>query len=212
MSIKLQKIPDNVRGLFVAFEGIDGSGKTSMVHYVRDKLSEKNISVVVCGGGYYNVTKEVLNYVRSQPSASPYTLGLAYAMDYFLQMETLILPAVQAGSVVLSDRYIFSSLAYNAAYGLDDEWNSIVYRNSLEPHITFLLDISPSLALQRREDLDPIATHFGKDFIQFQSKVRNNFLKLSKHFSFTVIEPGPIEQTALMILSHILRALREKEL
>ena len=201
MDIELKSIPNNLPGIFVAIEGIDGAGKTSLVQEVAALLDCEKSNIVICGGGYFETTKEVLRHVREKETASSYTMGLVYALDYFMQMEFLIMPALYEGKVVLSDRYIFSSFAYNLAYGLDIDWNKTIYRNSLKPDLVFFLDTPPSLALERRRDSDPIAWGFDKKFEDFQLDVRKFFLDFSKYF--LILQPAPLHFLAQRVLSEI---------
>lgn len=145
-----------VKGLFIAFEGIDGSGKSLMLAKAADYLRERGRDVVCTRepGG----TPLGLSLRRILLDSPPGAVGeraeaLLYAADRALHVEQVIRPALAAGQVVLSDRYVDSSLAYQGGgRGLTRqairELNCFAM-GDLWPDLTLLLDLPAELALSR---------------------------------------------------------------
>lgn len=179
---------ESQNGCFIAIEGIDGAGKTTLAHILSATLKQMGYSILNCGRSYFDSTHTLLDMARQSKHAVPYTIAMAYALDYFMQMDMVIKPALANGEIVLSDRYIFSSIAYNTAFGLEKSWSLTVYRASLLPHKTFFLEIDPNLAVTRQEDDDPLARGFSQDKLEFQHVVRNNYLSLNEQFNFEILD------------------------
>ena len=143
-------------GKLVAFCGLDGSGKTTQLDLVAQDLREHfPVSVV----------RPVTRAYRDDPTVTAYLDGLLppeemrdaaiemimfAATDGFRQMRTVILPQLQAGAVVLCDRYVYSVYARAIARGLDDlYWLGQLYRYLPEPDLTLYFDVRPEEALRR---------------------------------------------------------------
>ena len=158
-------------GVLIAFCGLDGSGKSTQVKLLAESL--RAVAAV-------SVVRPVTDSFRHDPGITDYMdgrvppeqiddmvveLALLSAADCFRQMRTVILPRLQAGEIVLSDRYVYSSYARGRARGLDDqEWLCQLNRYLPEPDLTIYLDVRPEVALRRIrargdaprwEELDP---------------------------------------------------------
>ncbi|MBI5354480.1 MAG: dTMP kinase [Chloroflexi bacterium] len=185
------------KGFFVAIEGLDGAGKTTLANSLRETLEASGCSILQCSRSFFPTTQQILNELRLRKQPSPLSIALAYALDYFMQMELIITPALCEGKVVISDRYIFSSLAYNTAFGLNLDWSRRVYTNSILPNVVIFLDVPPEIALSRQFDNDPLARGFNQDGLKFQSTVQSIYYELSKEYNFKSIDGT---QTASTIL------------
>lgn len=158
-------------GALVAFCGLDGSGKTTQVSLLAENL--RAVTPV-------SVFRPVTDSLRSDRTITDYLdgrlppdqlydmvaeLALFAAADCFRQMRVAILPRLQAGDVVLCDRYVYSAYARALARGMDDhEWLCQLNRYLPEPDLTIYLDVRPEVALRRIrardhaprwEELDP---------------------------------------------------------
>jgi dTMP kinase len=146
-----------MRGLFVTFEGIDRSGKTTQAGLLADALGEEALGVREPGG---TAVGERLRELLKDPasSLSPEAEALLFAAARSQLVADVILPALQAGKIVISDRFLDSSLAYQGgARGLGtEEVAQVNYfgTRGLKPDITFFLDLSPGEAVARAGDSD----------------------------------------------------------
>lgn len=150
-------------GLLIAIEGIDGAGKTTQAHFVQERLQAKKLCVIR--------TKEPTTGDWGQllrDSALTGRLSLEEEVDAFIKdrkehVESVIIPALHQGHVVIVDRYYFSTMAYQGARGLDPD--ELMRRNELfapEPDLLVVLDIDPKLGLERVRTRDDRADHFEK--------------------------------------------------
>jgi dTMP kinase len=146
-----------MRGLFVTFEGIDRSGKTTQAGLLVDALGDEALGVREPGGtGAGERVREILK--DQSVSLSPETEALLFAAARSELVADVILPALEEGKVVVSDRYLDSSLAYQGgARGLgiaDVEQVNHFATRGLKPDLTFLLELSPEEAAARAGESD----------------------------------------------------------
>ena len=174
------------RGLFIVFEGGDGAGKSTQIRLLENQLTQAGVPVLVTsepGGTKLGATiRELL--LNPNHDMHPVTEALLFAADRAEHAATVIRPALTAGKVVISSRYMDSSIAYQSAgRGLHVdhiETLSMWATNDLVPDMTFVLDVSPTVGLARAA-----RTEFGQlDRIEqetntFAMKVRAEFLRLA---------------------------------
>lgn len=168
---------------FITFEGADGAGKTTQIEFVKEFLSENNMEYVVTrepGAGELGekIRDILLNY---DGDISPLSELLLYMADRAQHVEKFIIPNLKSGKIVLCDRYIDSSVAYQGfARGLDIEriklLNSIATGNLL-PDITFLFDIETQTAMER---VGNNKDRMEKEGIEFHKKLCDGYKILAK--------------------------------
>jgi dTMP kinase len=146
-----------MRGLFVTFEGIDRSGKTTQAGLLVDALGDEALGVREPGGT--EAGEKVREILKDQSvSLSPEAEALLFAAARSELVADVILPALESGKVVVSDRYLDSSLAYQGgARGLgiaDVEQVNHFATRGLKPDLTFLLELSPDEAAERAGETD----------------------------------------------------------
>ena len=146
-----------MRGLFVTFEGIDRSGKTTQAGLLVDALGDEALGVREPGGT--EAGEKVRAILKDQSvSLSPEAEALLFAAARSELVADVILPALEEGKVVVSDRYLDSSLAYQGgARGLgiaDVEQVNHFATRGLRPDLTFLLDLPPEDAAARSGESD----------------------------------------------------------
>jgi dTMP kinase len=148
-----------MRGLFVTFEGIDRSGKTTQARLLVDALGSDAVGVREPGGTPAGERVRAL-LLDTSVSLSPEAEALLFAAARAEIVDKVIRPALSAGKVVVSDRYLDSSLAYQGgARGLGVEEVERINRfatGALVPDLTFLLEIDPSAAASRAGQADRI--------------------------------------------------------
>jgi dTMP kinase len=169
-------------GVFVCFEGGEGSGKSTQSLLLRDRLVAEGYAVrLTFEPGDTTVGKEVRRIVLSPETGDldDRTEALLYAADKAEHVETVVLPALARGEVVITDRYVDSALAYQGAgRSLDPAELEHVARwatGDLRPHLTVVLDLEPEAGLGRFSERDRIEG----ESLQFHQRVRQAFLDLA---------------------------------
>ena len=169
-------------GVFVCFEGGEGSGKTTQARLLADWLRDEGYAVLLTfEPGDTGVGKELRRIVLSPETGalSDRTEALLYAADKAEHVDTVVQPALDRGAVVVTDRYVDSTLAYQGAgRSLDVAELESVARwatHDLRPHLTVVLDLDPAHGMSRFEGRDRIEGE-SEDFFR---RVRAAFLGLA---------------------------------
>ena len=170
-------------GLFVCFEGGEGAGKSTQARLLRDTLEgEGHVVLQTFEPGDTLVGKDIRRIVLDPATGhlADRTEALLYAADKAEHVEKVVLPALGRGEVVITDRYVDTSLAYQGTgRGLDAADLEEVLRwatGDLRPHLTVLLDVDPGDGLGRFEGRDRIEA----ESIEFHRRARAGFLTLAE--------------------------------
>ena len=170
------------RGMFITFEGGDGSGKSTQIQSVRDWFESRGREVIVTREpGGTELGTEIRRLVQNGPEdVDARTEALLYAADRAYHVATVIRPALERGAVVLGDRYIDSSLAYQGAarsLGVDEIASLSAWApQGLYPSLTFLLDLPPEVGARRRTDAPD---RMERESMDFHERVRHEYLRLA---------------------------------
>lgn len=138
-------------GKFVCIEGVDGSGKTTQAkRLVRNLRSKGYDAVYTTEPSAGKIGTLIRSFVLSCKSRVPIALeALLFAADRVDHVQTDVEPLLKQGKIVVCDRYVCSSLAYQGAAGLDLDWMDCVNRFALKPDLTLFLDVLPEVGLKR---------------------------------------------------------------
>lgn len=196
-------------GLFVCFEGGEGAGKSTQSRLLRDWLLERGETVLLTfEPGDTAVGKELRRIVLDPATGdlSDRTEALLYAADKAEHVDHVVLPALGRGEVVVTDRYVDSTLAYQGAgRTLDVAEVEAVARwatGDLRPHLTVLLDLEPQAGLGRFTERDRIE---GQS-LEFHQRVRQGFLDLAAgdpgHY-LVLDARAPVDEIAVAIRERV---------
>jgi dTMP kinase len=139
------------RGAFICIEGIDASGKTTQAKILVKKLCRKGIDAVyTTEPSRGKVGKFIRSHVLDRQKRIPTVLeALLFAADRVDHLENEVKPALKKGKIVVCDRYVYSSLAYQGAAGLSLNWIQCINQFALVPDLAIFLDVSPEMVLKR---------------------------------------------------------------
>jgi dTMP kinase len=170
-------------GLFLCFEGGEGAGKSTQAALLHDWLVARGHDVLLTfEPGDTHVGRDIRRIVLDPATGhlADRTEALLYAADKAEHVEKVVLPALEAGTVVITDRYVDSSLAYQGTgRAIDATELEHVLRwatGDLRPHLTVLLDVEPSAGLGRFEERDRIEA----ESLDFHQRAREGFLSLAR--------------------------------
>jgi len=172
-------------GKFITFEGIDGSGKSTLISAIRERLLEKGIKeekILITkepgGTDFAELLRDVLaKKVDREPLAELFAL-LSARYDH---TKRKIIPALREGKIVICDRYSDSTFAYQV-FGKGLEYYIVTHLNKiaslkLKPDLTILIDLDPKIALERLKDK---RDHYEGLGLEFFERVRYGYLALAK--------------------------------
>jgi len=139
------------RGVFICIEGLDASGKTTHARRLVRNLQRRGFDAVYTtepslGEIGRFIRKHILQRKRRVPSVME---ALLFAVDRVDHMEKEIKPALEEGKIVVSDRYVYSSLAYQGAAGLDLKWIEEINKLALPPDLAIYVDVPPEVVVKR---------------------------------------------------------------
>lgn len=170
-------------GLFVAFEGGEGAGKSTQVRQLAEALRSRGREVVTTfEPGDTPVGRELRQILLGHQTGrlDARTEALLYAADRAEHVASVVRPALERGAVCITDRYLDSSVAYQGAGRVldpaDVERISHWATGDLLPHLTIVLDIDPALGLTR---FDAPADRLESEPLAFHQRVREHFLALA---------------------------------
>jgi dTMP kinase len=195
-------------GAFIAFEGGEGAGKSTQARRLADWLRTEGYDVLLTHEPGDTEVGQKLRQIVLDPSTgsiSDRAEALLYAADKAEHVERVVVPALARGAVVITDRYVDSTLAYQGAgRALRDREVEKVARwatGDLRPHLTVLLDLPPQSGLRRFEERDRIEA----ESLEFHERVREGFLRLASSQSerYMVVD-------ARLPVEHIAAAVRER--
>lgn len=145
----------------MAIEGIDGSGKTTVAIKLVKKLKELGYKVEYTYEPFSSPFSEALKkYIEEAGEAEAEIETLAMALDRLFHVKKVIEPLLKNGYIVITDRYIHSSIAYQGAKGIDIEWIKTVNRYAIEPDLVIYLRVPLEIALERIKKKEPRWKYF----------------------------------------------------
>ena len=179
--------------MFISFEGIEGSGKTTSIHHAVRFLQDKGHDCVITrepGGTRIGEKIRAILLDPSNKGMDPLTELLLYTADRSQHINEVISPLLSAGKTVVCDRYYDATVVYQGyARGLDTALILRLHRwlfENLKPDITLLLDLPPEVGLSRAwkqidtGDRDRVETRFEEETLSFHKKVRSGYLEMAR--------------------------------
>ena len=171
------------KGAFICIEGLDGCGKTTQAKLLVKKLGKSHNAVYTAEPS----RGKIGTYIREcclygEKRLSTVVEALLFAADRIEHVETEVLPALNQGRLVISDRCVYSSLAYQGAAGLGLDWIEKVNAYALTPDLAVFIDVDPKTVMSRLKPQRSVMEN-----LETQQKVREIYLKFVEKGSLTRI-------------------------
>ena len=193
---------DDLVGKLIVVEGTDGVGRSTQIRLLKEWLEQQGHAVLDTGLTRSGLVGKGIKRAKEGHTLGRITLTLFYATDFADRLENEIVPALRAGFVVLTDRYIYSLMARSIVRGLDPVWVRNIHRFALKPDATFYLRIGvdeliPRAVFARGFDywesgMDLYSTEDMYDsFRKYQIALLQQFEQLANEFDFDVIDARP---------------------
>jgi dTMP kinase len=193
---------EELTGKLIVIEGTDGVGRSTQIKLLRPWLEQQGHAVLDTGIRRSQLAAKGIQQAKEGHTLGRVTLSLFYATDFADRLENEIVPALRAGFVVLTDRYIYSLMARAIVRGLDPDWIHKVYSFALKPDATFYLrigvdDLIPRVVFssgfdywESGMDLYPSEDMY-ESFRKYQAALLTQFDKMAQEYDFTVIDASP---------------------
>jgi dTMP kinase len=189
-----------LKGRLIVIEGPDGIGRSTQVAMLKPWLESNGHAVLDTGMTRSALAGKGIKQAKAGITLGPVSLTLFYATDFADRLENQMLPALRAGFIVLTDRYIYSLIARAIVRGLDGNWVKSFYGLALKPDAVFYLragvnDIIPRV-LRSPAGFDywesGMDLHLGGDlfdsFIEYQTRMLGVFDSLAEEYGFELID------------------------
>lgn len=189
------------RGIFIALDGVDGAGSSTQTRMLVDLLVGKGFDAVATKEPNPEGTIEpVIRHFLSEPNGIPELDALLFAADRIDHVERFIKPWLRSKRIVVTDRYLESSIAYQASQGLNERWVASINRRAVKPDLTIIMDIDPALSLKRKG-----TSQERFERVEFLQKVRKQLLERAKRNNYEVVDASmPLEGVHKSIVKAIL--------
>jgi len=210
-------------GKLIVLEGSDGVGRSTQTQLLRRWLEDEGFAVSDTGLRRSEMTQKGLEKARMGHTLSRITMSLFYATDFADRLENQIIPALQAGFIVLSDRYMYSIMARDIVRGADPEWSHQVYGFALKPDMVLYLRADVTDLVSRLihgrglnyweagMDIHP-SNNLYDSFIEYQSELILMFDQFAKEYGFVTVDAGrPVMEVFADLQTHIRNLLEDQQ-
>jgi len=192
---KLNKIKHNYNGALVVIEGTDASGKSTQIDLLKKYIEAQGYGVVISEWKSSELIASVIDDAKERNLFNANTFSLMYAADFAYRLENQVIPSLEAGFVVLMDRYTYTAYARDVVRGVKPAWVRKLYNYAPAPDMTFYIDIPVDLILKRiiaSKNFDyyeagrdiGLSTDFYDSFKIYQTKIMEEYSKMAKEYDF----------------------------
>jgi dTMP kinase len=204
--------PHPYPGRLIAVEGIDGSGKSTQLMLLERWLRARGYPVIFTEWNSSRLVRRSMSRGKKKNLLTPTTFSLLHAVDFADRLTYQILPPLQAGMIVLADRYAFTAFARDVARGVHPEWVRAVYSFALRPDLTLYFRVPIEISLERllagraklkyhEAGMDVgLSADPAESFRLFQSRVLEIYDEVTREFGLRTIDAtGEIPEQQRMV-------------
>src|SRR5271168_1981626 len=212
----------DLAGKLIVIEGTDGAGRSTQIDLLKPWLEELGHAVVDTGMTRSPLAGDGIRRAKETNNLGRVTQSLFYATDFVDRLENEIVPALRAGFIVLTDRYIYSLMARAIVRGMDPHWIRSIFRVALKPDAVFYLRLGidqlvPRVVFTRGFDywesgMDLYPSYDMYDsFCNYQAALLAEFDRLSSEFNFETIDASPDAKVVFSMLKTKILHLLEND-
>jgi dTMP kinase len=185
-----------MKGVFICIEGLDGSGKSTQAKLLTKKLCKAGYNAIYTAEPSQGKIGKFIRKRLFEQERMPTTVeALLFAADRIEHVQDTVVPALKEGKIVISDRYVYSSLAYQGSAGLTLEWIETINSNAQTPDLSIFIDVAPDVVLERLTRKKSVMEN-----LTTQQKVREIYQKYIQKGELKVIDGAKSKNEVLTAL------------
>lgn len=189
---------EGLAGRLIVIEGSDAVGRSTQIQLLRNWLEIEGLGTVETGWTRSELMKDTIDLAKEGHMMNVLTLNLLYATDFADRLEHEIIPALRAGFIVLSDRYIYTAFARAIVRGADPQWVRDIFGFALQPDIVIYLKADTRTLFKRAllskgldywesgRDQNPGLDPY-ESFLRYQTRLLREFDRMSKEYNFVQV-------------------------
>lgn len=188
----------DLTGRLIVIEGSDAVGRTTQIQLLRNWLEVEGVGTIETGWTRSPLVKDTIDLAKEGHTMNVLTLNLLYATDFADRLEHEIIPALRAGFIVISDRYVYTAFARAIVRGANPQWIRNIFGFALQPDLVVYLKADPKTLFKRAllskgldywesgRDQNPGLDPYDS-FLRYQTQLLREFDRMAKEYSFSVI-------------------------
>jgi dTMP kinase len=189
-----------INGSFIVIEGPDASGRSTQIQKITEKLEADGHAVVNAGLKRSDLISQGIIEAKRNFQVGRRTMALYYAADFADQLENKIVPALKAGFIVISDRYIYTLIARSSVRGINKNWLHQLHGFAIKPDLIFYLNVDPFNLIHRvfkkNKSLDyyesgsdlGLSADIFDSFIKYQYLLKKEFTTMQKKYGLIDVD------------------------
>lgn len=189
-----------INGSFIVIEGPDASGRSTQIQKITEKLEADGHAVVNAGLKRSDLISQGIIEAKRNFQVGRRTMALYYAADFADQLENKIVPALKAGFIVISDRYIYTLIARSSVRGINKNWLHQLHGFAIKPDLIFYLNVDPLNLIHRvfkkNKSLDyyesgsdlGLSADIFDSFIKYQYLLKKEFTIMQKKYGLIDVD------------------------
>jgi dTMP kinase len=190
----------DINGSFIVIEGPDASGRSTQIQKITEKLEADGHAVVNAGLKRSDLISQGIIEAKRNFQVGRRTMALYYAADFADQLENKIVPALKAGFIVISDRYIYTLIARSSVRGINKNWLHQLHGFAIKPDLIFYLNVDPFNLIHRvfkkNKSLDyyesgsdlGLSADIFDSFIKYQLLLKKEFTMMQKKYGLIDVD------------------------
>ncbi len=194
------------RGAFIVIEGLDGSGKTTQAKLLVERLQKSHNAVYTTEPSFGKIGSFIRDRcLYEEKRLDSAVEALLFAADRVEHVQNEVVPALTEGKLVISDRYVYSSLAYQGSAGLNIDWINAINKPALKPDLAVFIDVSPEIVLERLNRKKSVM-----EILETQKKVREVYVKFVANGELVRIDGDmPVAELSEVLYARVLMFLEK---
>ncbi len=217
--------PHEYPGMLIVVEGVDGSGKSTQLDLMRSWLIQEGYDLFFTEWNSSKLVKKTTKLGKTKQILTPLTFALIHATDFSDRLERAIIPPLQAGMIVLADRYVWTAFSRDVVRGVAPEYVRDLYSFAVQPDLAFYFRVPLQTAVQRifrgraglkyyEAGMDlGLSRDPAESFLKFQARIMEEYDKLVNEYGLVVVHGDhPIEKQQRRIRKVVLEKIKEKKM